>query len=406
MTEREPAPDTKGSAVSESRPAPRRHVGSWVALLVVLIAFIALGVVIHRGIETRRRSEATLVESAAEAAITTVAVVHPTADAPADELILPGTAQAFTDSPIYARASGYLRRWYVDIGGEVTQGQLLAEIETPELHQQLHQARADLDTARANLELARTTAARWQSLLKTESVSQQETDEKVGDHAAKSATVEAHAANVRRLEDLLGFQKVYAPFDGVITRRNTDIGALIDAGANAPSRELFRLAAIHQLRVFVSVPQVYAQTARPGTTATITLDEMPGKIFKGTLTRTANAIDPSARTLLVEVDVANPDGELLPGAYLVVRLRVDRAIKAVTIPANTLLFRAEGLRVGVVKNGRAELVAVKIGRDYGRAVEIVSGLTPADAVILDPPDSLVSGTPVRLVDQAKKPGTR
>jgi len=373
-----------------------------VALLVVLIAFVALGVVIYRGIETRRKADAALVQSAAEAAISTVAVVHPTADAPADELILPGTAQAFTDSPIYARASGYLRRWYVDIGAKVTQGQLLAEIEAPELHQ----ARADLDTARANLELARTTAARWQTLLKTESVSQQETDEKVGDHNAKSATVEAHAANVRRLEDLLGFQKVYAPFDGVITRRNTDIGALIDAGANTASRELFRLAAIHQLRVFVSVPQVYAQTARPGTAATITLDEMPGKVFKGTLARTANAIDPSARTLLVEVDVANPNGELLPGAYLVVHLRVERATKAVTIPANTLLFRAEGLRVGVVRNGRAQLVPVKIGRDYGRAVEIVSGLSPADAVILDPPDSLVSGTPVRLVDQTKKPVTR
>ena len=406
MTEREPVPTPEGTAVPEPRQGPRRHVGSWVALLVVVIALGALGVVIHRGIETRRKADAALVQSAAEAAIITVAVVHPTTDAPADELILPGTAQAFTDSPIYARASGYLRRWHVDIGAKVTQGQLLAEIETPELHQQLRQARANLDTAQANLELARTTAARWQTLLKTESVSQQETDEKVGDHNAKIATVEAHAANVRRLEDLLGFQKVYAPFDGVITRRNTDIGALIDAGANAPSRELFRLAAIHQLRVFVSVPQVYAQTARPGTAATITLDEMPGKVFKGTLARTANAIDPSARTLLVEVDVANPDGELLPGAYLVVHLRVGRAIKAVTIPASTLLFRAEGLRVGVVKNGQAQLVPVKIGRDYGRSVEIVSGLSPADAVILDPPDSLVSGTPVRLLEQTKKPGAR
>ena len=406
MTEREPVPTPEGTAVPEPRQGPRRHVGSWVALLVVVIALGALGVVIHRGIETRRKTDAALVQSAAEAAIITVAVVHPTTDSPADELILPGTAQAFTDSPIYARASGYLRRWHVDIGAKVTQGQLLAEIETPELHQQLRQARANLDTAQANLELARTTAARWQTLLKTESVSQQETDEKVGDHNAKIATVEAHAANVRRLEDLLGFQKVYAPFDGVITRRNTDIGALIDAGANAPSRELFRLAAIHQLRVFVSVPQVYAQTARLGSAATITLDEMPGKVFNGTLARTANAIDPSARTLLVEVDVANPHGELLPGAYLVVHLRIGRAVKAVTIPASTLLFRAEGLRVGVVRNGHAQLVPVKIGRDYGRSVEIVSGLSSADAVILDPPDSLVSGTPVRLLEQTKKPGAR
>ena len=406
MTEREPGAMPEEPAVPEPRERPRRHVGSWVALLVVVIAFGALGVAIYHGIEARRKADTALVQSAAEAAIITVAVVHPTTDAPADELILPGTAQAFTDSPIYARASGYLRRWHADIGAKVTQGQLLAEIETPELHQQLRQARANLDTAQANLELARTTAARWQSLLRTESVSQQETDEKVGDHNAKIATVEAHAANVRRLEDLLGFQKVYAPFDGVITRRNTDIGALIDAGANTPSRELFRLAAIHQLRVFVSVPQVYAQTARPGSAATITLDEMPGKVFNGTLARTANAIDPSARTLLVEVDVANPDGELLPGAYLVVHLRIGRAVKAVTIPASTLLFRAEGLRVGVVRDGHAQLVPVKIGRDYGRSVEIVSGLSPADAVILDPPDSLVSGTPVRLLDQTKKPGAR
>ncbi|HXJ83353.1 MAG TPA: efflux RND transporter periplasmic adaptor subunit, partial [Candidatus Methylomirabilis sp.] len=387
-------------------PAPRRRGGGWLAVIVLMIAAVALGVIIYRGIEERRRKDADLVRAAAVAAVTTVAVVHPKAEAPAEELILPGTAQAFTDSPIYARASGYLRHWYVDIGARVTQGQLLAEIETPELHQQLHQARADLDTALANLELARTTAARWQSLLKTESVSQQETDEKVSDHYAKQATMEAYAANVRRLEDLLGFQKIYAPFDGVITRRNTDIGALIDAGSNALGRELFRLAAIHTLRVFVSVPQVYAQTARPGTRASITLDEMPGRVFSGSLVRTANAIDPSARTLLVEVDVANPDGVLLPGAYLVVHLHIDRPIRAVTIPANTLLFRAEGLHVGLVRGDHAELVAVKIGRDYGREVEIVSGLRPSDTVILDPPDSLVTGTPVRLVEPKREPGRR
>ncbi|HYB41122.1 MAG TPA: efflux RND transporter periplasmic adaptor subunit [Candidatus Methylomirabilis sp.] len=371
----------------------------------VLVALIVLGAVIYAGVHGRREADAELKRATEAAAVPLVVVIHPMAGSPADELVLPGTAQAFTDSPIYARASGYLRRWYVDMGARVTQGQLLAEIETPELDQQLRQARADLDTARANLELSRTTAARWQSLLKTNSVSQQETDEKIGDLNAKLATVESNAANVHRLEDLQSFQKVYAPFDGVITRRNTDIGALVDAGANAQGRELYRLSAIGRLRVYVSVPQAYAAAARPGTDTTITLEEAPGKTYHGTLARTANAIDPTARTLLTEVDVDNPAGELLPGAYVIVHLKIARQTRGVTIPANTLLFRSEGLRVGVVRNGRAELVPVQIGRDYGRTVEVVSGLAPTDSIILDPPDSLVSGSPVRVAaPPAKKAG--
>ncbi len=375
----------------------RHSPGVW----AVIGAALLLGVGIYAGIQGRHGADAALKRATEEAATPTVAVIYPGSSAPTDELILPGTVRAFTDAPIYARASGYLKGWQVDIGSRVRQGQLLAEIETPELDQQLQQARADLQTARANMEMARTTAGRWQSLQKNNFVSQQETDEKVSDYNAKMAVVESSSANVRRLENLQGFQKIYAPFDGVITSRNTDIGALIDAGGQA--RELFRLAAINKLRVFVSVPQMYAQAARPGTPTIVTLEESPGKALHGTLARTSNALDPVSRTMLSEVEVDNPAGEVLPGAYVTVRLRVGREARGLTIPANTLLFRSEGLRVAVVRNGRAELLPVTIGRDYGRSVEVLSGLGPTDAVILDPADSLVSGTAVRVSERTSKP---
>ncbi len=366
--------------------------GVWILLLVV----VALAVAIYAGLHDRRGADAALKRATQAAAVPTVAVTYPTASAPSDELVLPGTARAFTDAPIYARANGYLKKWYVDIGTRVTQGQILAEIETPELDQQLRQARADLENARATMEMARTTADRWQTLLKRDAVSRQETDEKVSDYNAKRAVVDSNSANVKRLEDLQSFQRITAPFDGVITARNTDLGALIDAGAGAQARELFRLASTSKLRVFVSVPQAYAQAARPGTPTTITLEENPGKVYRGTLARTSTALDPNARTMLSEVEMDNPAGEVLPGAYVVVRLRVGRETRGMTIPANTLLFRSEGLRVAVARNGRAELVEVTIGRDYGKSVEVVAGLQPTDAVILDPADSLVSGAPVRV----------
>jgi RND family efflux transporter MFP subunit len=364
-------------------------------LWVLVVAALALGLAIYAGLHGRRGADAALKRATEAAATPTVAVVHPSASSPTDELVLPGTVRAFTDAPIYARASGYLKKWHVDIGSKVTRGQLLAEIETPELDQQLRQARADLENARATMEMSRTTADRWQALFKRDAVSRQESDEKLSDYHARKATVDASGANVKRLEDLQAFQKITAPFDGVITARNTDIGALIDAGAGQ-ARELFRLAAIDKLRVFVSVPQTYAQAARPGTPTAITLEENPGKIYRGTLARTSSALDPVARTMLSEVEMDNPTGEVLPGAYVVVRLRVGRETRGLTIPANTLLFRAEGLRVAVVRDGRAELVPVKIGRDYGKSVEVVEGLQPSDAVILDPADSLVSGTAVRV----------
>lgn len=371
---------------------PRIGAAVWIGLAVVaaVIAYF-----VASGLKVRAAASEALTRSTADSAIYTVNTVHPTAAAAIQEIVLPGNMQAYTDSPIYARTSGYLRRWYFDIGARVKKGDLLAEIETPEIDQQLQQANADLETARANFQLAQTTAIRWQALLKSNSVSKQETDQAVANMAAQKATVDSKEASVRRLEELQSFEKVYAPFDGVITARNTDTGALIDAGSSTPSKELFHLAGINQLRVFVSVPEVYSNAAQSGAAATLSLDEFPGRVFHGTLVRNANAIDTNSRTLLVEVDVDNPHGELLPGAYVQTHLKLPGRVQSVTIPANTLLFRREGLRAGIVRDGHAELVPIVIGRDYGATVEVVSGLRTADSVIVDPPDSLLSGVPVR-----------
>jgi RND family efflux transporter MFP subunit len=375
---------------------PRPGIRRGTSILVSAAALAALALVIYSGIHSRVAAESRLKQRTEEAAIPTVAVVFPREGAPTQEIILPGNTQAFSDAPIYARTSGYLKRWYFDIGAHVQKGQLLAEIETPEVDQQLQQAQAELDTAHANLDIAKITAARWQDLVSTGSVSQQETDQAVSNLSAVKATAESNAANVRRLQELQSFEKIYAPFDGIITARNTDIGALIDAGASTQPKELFHIAAIRTLRVYVSIPEVYSRAARSGAPATLTLDEFPGQIFRGTLVRNANSIDIASRTLLVEVDVDNPTGQLLPGAYVFVHLKLPDETHSVTIPSNTLIFRKEGLQVGLVRNGKADLVPVKISRDYGNSVEIVSGLQPTDAVIVDPSDSLVAGLPVRL----------
>ena len=392
------APDMPSAETAEGEGRPRRGLGR-MAFLLLTGAVVVLGVVIYAGIHARTAAAAKLKRATAQAAIPTVHVVYPTDSAPDEEIVLPGNTQAFIDAPIFARTNGYLKRWHFDIGARVQQGALLAEIETPEVDQQLDQARADLKTAQANLATAKITADRWQSLLKTNSVSQQETDQFVGSYHAMQATVDANAANVRRLEELQSFEKIYVPFDGVITARRTDIGALINAGASGPAQELFRLAAIDTLRVYVAVPQVYAQAVRPGATAALTLDEFPGQSFSGTIARDSNSIDQASRTLLVEVDVENRDGQLLPGAYVRVHLKLPKEIRSVTVPANTLLFRAEGLRVGVVRNGQVELVPITTGRDYGSTVEVVSGLQSTDQVIANPADSLISGTPVRIKAQ-------
>jgi RND family efflux transporter MFP subunit len=394
-------PDPGSEFVSNREPPvsaerPRSPRGGRALLLGLAVMAGLLGLGIYSGVRGRSATDATLRRTTADASVLAVTVVSPTPSAATQEIRLPGTTQAFTDAPIFARTSGYVKGWYFDIGAHVKQGQLLAEIETPEVDQQLEQARADLETARANLRQAQITADRWRALLESDSVSRQETDQAVSALSAMKATADSNVANVRRLEQLQGFEKIYAPFEGVITARNVDIGVLINAGSNTSGRELFHMTAIHTLRVFVAVPEVYSRAASPGSTATLTLDEFPGRSFKGTLVRNANAIDLASRTLLVEVDVDNPRGELLPGAYVFVHLQLPKQIASVAVPANTLLFRAEGPQVAVIRDGRAQLVPVTIGRDYGTTLEIVAGLQPTDQVIVAPSDSLVSGTRVRI----------
>jgi multidrug efflux pump subunit AcrA (membrane-fusion protein) len=386
-----------------------KAAGRW-ALLLGLVVAVAFGFFIYSGIHGRVAAASTLQHQTEQAAIEDVIVVDPKAAAPIDEVVLPGATQPYVDSPIYARTNGYLVKWFYDIGAKVKQGDLLAIIDTPELDQQLQQARADLETAKSNLALSKTTAERWQGLVKTRSVSQQSTDQAVDNLGATQASVDSYAANVRRLEALVSFEKVYAPFDGVITVRNTDTGWLINAGAGSPTAapfqlaqsagsptaELFRLAQTNTLRIFVAVPEVYSRAARVGSTATLTLDEFPSETFHGKVTRTSQSIDMASRTLNTEIDVDNPTGQLLPGAYVHAHLKLPGQTRSVIIPSNTLLFRSEGLRVGVVRNGHAQLTPITIGVDFGATVQVTSGLTLKDQVIISPSDSLISGTPVRI----------
>ena len=389
-----PAAAVAAAQPAAAPPLPAPRISWWIPASAV--AVVAL--VIFFGIRSRVNAEANVTRVTHEAAVPIVNVVCPAADAPSQEIALPGNTAAFIDAPIYARTNGYLKRWYFDIGTPVKKGQLLAEIETPEIDQQLQQARADLETAQANYNIAKITASRWEFLVSTGSVSQQETDQAKSDLTAKKAAADSSASNVRRLEELQSFEKIYAPFDGILTARNTDVGQLIDAGASSP-RELFHLASIDKLRVYVAIPEVYSRAASNGSTATLALDEFPGEIFKGTLVRNANSFDAANRTLLTEVDVDNPKGRLRPGAYVFVHFKLPESVRSVTVPANTLLFRKEGLQVGVVRDGKVQLVSVKMGRDYGNTVEIISGLAGDDSIVLSPPDSLISGTPVKIADK-------
>lgn len=377
-----------------SRRSPSRLKSVMIALLVVVAVAIAIGT----GIQTRLRAEGRLARSTHMSAIPSVIITHPKPGVVGGEVELPGNTQAFNDTPIYARVSGYLKSWNVDIGDRIKQGELLAEIDAPEVDQQLLQARADLKNAQVNLEFARITADRYEVLIKTASVSQQETDQTVSDFHSKQALVSASQANVHRLEELQGFERIYAPFDGVITARNTDIGALIQAGDNTGPKELFHLAAVEKLRVYVSVPEAYVAAAKSGSKVALTFDSLfPGETFPGTVVRNANAIDPNSRTLNVEVDMDNSSGRVLPGSYAFAHLQTTSNAQAVTIPANALLFRAEGLQAGVVRNDRVNLVSVTIGHDYGSSVEILSGLVATDAIIVDPSDSLESGDAVQVM---------
>lgn len=388
----------EGVLIEETCMSQNKSVAGRIVKLIAVLAVVALlafGVV--RGINTRIKAAASVKQETSGMAMATVSVVHPKRGALKDEIVLPGNIQAFTISPIYARTSGYLKKWYVDIGGHVKSGDLLAEIESPEVDQQFDQAKAQLAAAQANLKLAKITMDRDMGLLK-DAIAKQDLDNAIGTYEADKATVDSMTANMKHLEQLVSFEKVYAPFDGVITARNTDTGALINAGNGGVSQQLFTLAATKTLRVFINVPQTYSRSATPGVVAQLTLAEYPGRRFVGKVARTAESIDPTMRTLLTEVDVENATGELLPGAFAEVHLTLAAKAPSLLLPVNSLLFRAEGLRAGVVREGgKVELIPIVIGKDYGTEVEVVSSsLEETDNVIVNPPDSLATGTVVRI----------
>ena len=386
-------------AAAHFRPAAKRRLSRrWWLLAAVLILGAATFVF---GIQPRLVARADLKKETANHNVTTVSVTKPKTTSASQELVLPGNLQAFSDTPIYARTTGYLKRWYADIGKKVKVGELLAEIDAPELDDQLQQAKADHATAEANYTFAQSTAVRWEALLKTDSVSKQEADEKRNAMAARKAVLEAARYNVLRLEKLQSFKKLYAPFDGVITARNVEVGMLIDAGSG-PAKEMFHIASTKRLRVFVNVPQSYAREVGPGMTAELTLAEFPGQRFKGTFARSSQSIDAVTRTLLSEVDVENASVELLPGSYAQVHLKLSSEHAALIVPVNTLLFRPEGVMVAVLQSDRAVLTPIKLGKDYGSEVEVVSGLNATDSVILNPSDSLVSGAQVRVAEEPAK----
>ncbi len=381
-----------------------RHRNRW---WIAVLAFAVVVAIVLSGVLPRIHARAKLAQDTRELAIPSVVVIHPKRVAPAQEIVLPANVQAYVDSPIYARTNGYLKKWYFDIGAHVRKGQLLAEIETPEVDQQLRQAKADLATAQANMNLSEITAERYANLLKTDSVSKQDADNAAGDYTAKKAVVQAARANVDRLQQLQSFEKIYAPFDGVITARNTDIGALIESGSAGGTRtELFHMAQPSKLRVYVNIPELYSQTAKPGMDADLVLSEFPGRRFQGKLVRTANAIDPATRTLLAEFEVDNPMGKLLSGAYAEMHFKLSAGATSFTIPSEALLFRSEGLRVVTVEDNRTQLKPITVGHDFGSEIEVIAGLNGNESVVINPPDSIVSGQEVRVVQPSAADGNQ
>jgi RND family efflux transporter MFP subunit len=370
----------------------------FLVFFVVVVVLIVVGALL---MFQRRTQYNALAKETEISAIPTVAVIHPATESEGESLVLPGTLQAYVESPIYARTNGYLNKWYRDIGSRVSKGELLAEIETPEVDQQLLQARADLATAQANAHLSDITAVRYSELLKTDGVSKQEVDNATGDLAAKRAIVQSSEANVRRLEELKSFQKIYAPFSGVITRRNVDTGTLINAGNGGTSQQLFFLAQTDPIRVYVNVPEGYAASIRPGIGAYLELTQYPGQKFEGKVVRTSEAIDLATRSLLTEVDVPNKTGQLLPGGYAQVHLQVKVVGQRLQVPVNALMFRAEGLRAVLIDaNNRARLQPLTIGRDYGTTLEVLNGLNADDWIVINPPDSLEDGQEVHVKKMA------
>jgi RND family efflux transporter MFP subunit len=365
-------------------------------LLVIGLALLIVGAVVVFGIKSRISAASMVREKTLEQAIPSVAVVHPKRGELKEEISLPGNIQAFVDAPVYARTSGYLKKWYTDIGTRVKTGELLAEIDSPEVDQQLSQAKAQFATSQANLKLAELTMNRDLGMMK-DAIPRQDVDNAIGAYEAGKATVESMAANVKHLEQLVAFEKVFAPFDGLITARNTDVGQLVNAGNGGAAQELFRLSSTDKLRIFVSVPQMYSQAAVAGVGADLTLIESPGRHYMGRVARNTGSIDPTTRTLLTEVDIDNPSGQLMPGAYAEVHLKLPAATAALVVPVTALIFRSAGLQVAVVRDGnRAELVHVTQGRDFGTEVEITSGITAQDSVIINTPDSLTAGATVKV----------
>ncbi len=389
-------------AVTDHRDDNNESIRTSRDWLISFVIGLVVAAVLIFGIRSRLKAETTLRAQTAQTAVPSVSVVLPKRTAPAQEIILPGNIQPFISSPIYARTDGYLQKWYFDIGAHVKAGDLLATIQTPEVDEQLAQARSTLATAEANLALAQITRDRYQSLLTKHAVPQQAVDNAVGTYSANKAIMDADQANVRHYAALVSFEKVYAPFDGVIIARNTDIGDLINSGSNTtPRTDLFDMVQARTLRVYVNVPEEYSQGVKVGETqADLVLAEFPDKRFPGKLVRTADAINATTRTLLVEVDVANPSGTLFSGSYAEVHLKIPAQNSTFLIPVNTLIFRSEKLQVGVVQNGKVTVMDVTPGHDFGNEIEIVAGLNANDQIVLNPPDSLVSGEEVEIVNAA------
>jgi RND family efflux transporter MFP subunit len=376
----------------QAQPGNKKSRGGAITLIiVVVIVAVILGVT---GVLDRVHARTKLESQTNEQAAPDVLVAQPQMGKPAQEVVLPGNIFAYTDSPIFARTNGYLKKWYFDIGAHVKKGQLMAEIESPEVDQQLEQARADLLTAEANAKYAKLTSERYQDLVKSDAVSQQDTENFTTQASATNTTVKSAQANVQRLEQLVSFEKIYVPFDGVVTARGVDVGQLIDLGT---TKEMFHLSAEQTLRVYVNVPQVYSLSTRPGLSADLTFNEYPGRTFTGKIVRTARAIDPASRTLLVEVDVDNRKGELTPGAYTQVHFKLTDIQPSLIVAVPALIFRSEGLRIATVVDGKARLVPITIGQDDGRTVQVIAGLNQTDQVIQNPPDSIVDGEIVHVV---------
>ena len=374
-------------------PAPPRKALLLIGLVLLLLVIGGVVTALMRIHDSQ-----VLAQETERAAILTVAVIHPNAEKPDEELVLPGTLQAYEESPIYARTNGYLLRWYKDIGSHVAKGELLADIDTPEVDQELMQVRANRQQIVAQMDLAKINADRYVSLRKTDSVSQQEADQQASGYQQAKANLDAADATVRRLEQLESFKHVYAPFSGVLTKRNVDPGALINAGGTG--KELFDIARVDPLRVYVSVPQNYAPAIKTGMEAWVSLPEFSGQKFKGTVVRTAEAIDPLTRTLLTEVDVPNGEGRLLPGSFGEVHFRTGIDAQKVTIPVNAMLFRQEGPRVAVVdSDGKVHLRPITIGKDYGTTLEILGGVGLEDRVIINPADSIEEGQQVNVAPE-------